>query len=351
MPPTLSKDAPVYETLEEVELESSSESFTYSSIVTHNTAKGNKLEEVDLPTADFDTTSTGPLPHDIFEAVAYPLGNAPVAHIFGPFRDNKSQSPIPVYPEVSVSFVGGGKVVFKDAQEDNGCDLGVAMSYTRLAQLSINKPGWFKTLTKVNTGANLEDTGIIVVCEIEIPSIALKTFTTATGVRGVPEDYVLIGRFMVGDAQNRLQCGYLADPISMPLGDKEQLDTSKTAKEIPAGSYSLTQCPSYDVLQQRFIVSSYGQQTLQEVTAKYKEGLVLFRHQEFVGALRLFQWASVYGFFVFDKVQQGCVVYCMARSYQQTNDIATAKYWARDLVKSHPTDQKYRDYCSKVEAL
>jgi len=325
--------------MEEVEVECRPPTISYSNIPSCIPNSESIMEEVGP--ADRPPLSTTKVVNTLVKPV---LGaNLPAVHVFGSFIDNNSYSPIPVYPEVTVTFVGGGTLVFKNAQEDTACDAGVAISLTRMLSLSENKPGWLKYVTTVSTAANSAPPSMTAVCEVQIPSIGLKTFTTAVGMPGVPDNHVLVGRFMVGDVQNRLMCGPLANPIQLPLHE-ERLDATKPVRDVVPGSYSLSACPDYETLQRRFVASPTGKVYMKLADDKAKDALFLFKHQEFVPALDNFQWLSVYGVFIWDQKSQDAVIWNMARAYFETRQMGLSKYWASELSKRRPNEQKYKDF-------
>eukprot|EP00026_Physarum_polycephalum_P010836 Phypoly_transcript_11017.p1 GENE.Phypoly_transcript_11017~~Phypoly_transcript_11017.p1 ORF type:complete len:373 (+),score=29.54 Phypoly_transcript_11017:25-1119(+) len=289
-----------------------------------------------------------------------PINNPITTQVFGGFSTlEDSLSPVPIFEGVVINFVGGGSLSYPTAQEDNRCSVGIAISLHRMTALAVGKPGWLKFIVHAHTPTS-ECESITAVAEVEIPSIGLKTYTTVSGLANLRDDQVLVGRFLVLDAQNRFTRGELAEPIHLPLkvtdffnfliiiffvSSKGEQLVEGPAVSVESGTYTLTACPTYPVLIARFQRSPAGRKLLADITAKNESAKKSFENKEFVKALNDFIWISVYGFFVLTDIERTENFFKLGRTACEVkvgSVMDSAKYWMNKIATDNPSVDRYQ---------
>jgi len=178
----------------------------------------------------------------------------PPLRIF-PISNNNLYSPIPTYTNVKIELAGGAKWEFSEIQDDMGNDAGFAIDEkelkARLKDTDLQAPFEYDW-------THHEGQGIISVCRVIIPEIDINHFTVVIGIPNL--DCPLIGRFMIGDSQNKLYAGYLADTIYLPLNEEGKI-VEGTPHPVEPNTYSLTKLPNWDNLISKYRKTIQGKKT------------------------------------------------------------------------------------------
>eukprot|EP01119_Soliformovum_irregulare_P012158 TRINITY_DN3144_c0_g1_i2.p1 TRINITY_DN3144_c0_g1~~TRINITY_DN3144_c0_g1_i2.p1 ORF type:complete len:186 (-),score=40.64 TRINITY_DN3144_c0_g1_i2:182-739(-) len=125
----------------------------------------------------------------------------------------------------------------------------------------------------------------------------MKVITIMTGMPEVGT-YPLIGKFFVGDAQNRLHCGSIAPPISLPLDEKNYLDSTHQLTELPCGTTtSLTSVPDFSTLLLRYQQTRLGQTLAESVVLHAKAATDAFNLRDYTAAVENARFAAFFSFF------------------------------------------------------
>lgn len=268
--------------------------------------------------------------------------------IFSPLRiypisNENLYSPIPIYTKVNIELAGGAKWDFSEIQDDMGNDAGFAVDEkelkARLKDTDLQAPFQYDW-------THNEGEGTISICRIIIPEIGIDHFTVVIGITNL--DNPLLGRFIIGDIQNKLYAGYLAENISLPLNSDGNL-TEGISHSVDINTYSLTKLPDWNTVITKYRQSIYGKKLYTAVENEAQEGLRLYKQQAFLLALPHFQICSVWGFFSHDQEKYRTILYNLASTYYLLKD-NRGLHWAKETQKLFDND-KVQNLISKFQQL
>lgn len=268
--------------------------------------------------------------------------NLPPLRIY-PFSNDNLYTPAPIYNNVTIELAGGATWEFSEIQDDMGNDAGFAVDEkelkARLKETDLQAP--FEYDWTHNEGQ-----GTISICRVKIPNIGVDHFTVVIGIQNL--DAPLIGRFMIGDAQNKLYAGYLSEKFSLPLNYEGKI-TKGTSDIVITNTYSLTNLPDWNVIIKRYRQSVQCQKLYKAVEIEAIEALKLYKQEAYLLALPHFQRCSVLGFFTHEEEKYRTILYNLASTYYQLKD-KRGLHWAMEAQKIIDND-KVKQLITKFQQL
>eukprot|EP01119_Soliformovum_irregulare_P014589 TRINITY_DN3996_c0_g1_i1.p1 TRINITY_DN3996_c0_g1~~TRINITY_DN3996_c0_g1_i1.p1 ORF type:complete len:329 (+),score=33.69 TRINITY_DN3996_c0_g1_i1:128-1114(+) len=240
------------------------------------------------------------------------------------------------YGGVEVELLGGGAGFepFETIEDDSGCEAGIALPLGILQDSLSIQDRWGPTLAD-------GDTTVLAVCKITVKTpVPFVTYTIAVGMPGWDSyDDSVMGRFFVGDIQNRLFRGYLAPEMTLDAQDVSH-----------PGNYSLSPIDSWDSLVGRFRASSQGQRLFEYVENLMKDAKTKYSIRRYTNAFSILLHCNVWAFFSHTAEQQYPILRLLGFTCYAQKDYARALHWMTQAHNIKQTDDVFK-YIQKAEGF